>query len=210
MKTPVSDIAFTAEVKKQQQRFGSRGMYERVEQSNGWQSKITDDLKNFIAEMDSFYLATTNSDGQPYIQHRGGAKGFLKPLDENRLAFADFSGNRQYITLGNLQENQKAFIFLMDYKTRRRIKIWGTAKAVENDSKLLDQVLDKDYKARPERVMVFQVEAWDVNCPQHIQQRFTEEDIQSRLETYKTQLEEQIEENRSLRQKIEKMKVSFE
>ena len=116
MKTPVSDIAFTAEVKKQQQRFGSRGMYERVEQSNGWQSKITDDLKNFIAEMDSFYLATTNSDGQPYIQHRGGAKGFLKPLDENRLAFADFSGNRQYITLGNLQENQKAFIFLMDYK----------------------------------------------------------------------------------------------
>jgi hypothetical protein len=160
--------------------------------------------------MDSFYLATTNSDGQPYIQHRGGAKGFLKPLDENRLAFADFSGNRQYITLGNLQENQKAFIFLMDYKTRRRIKIWGTAKAVENDSKLLDQVLDKDYKARPERVMVFQVEAWDVNCPQHIQQRFTEEDIQSRLETYKTQLEEQIEENRSLRQKIEKMKVSFE
>ena len=210
MKTPVSDIAFTAEVKKQQQRFGSRGMYERVEQSNGWQSKITDDLKNFIAEMDSFYLATTNSDGQPYIQPRGGAKGFLKPLDENRLAFADFSGNRQYITLGNLQENQKAFIFLMDYKTRRRIKIWGTAKAVENDSKLLDQVLDKDYKARPERVMVFQVEAWDVNCPQHIQQRFTEEDIQSRLETYKTQLEEQIEENRSLRQKIEKMKVSFE
>ena len=107
MKTPVSDIAFTAEVKKQQQRFGSRGMYERVEQSNGWQSKITDDLKNFIAEMDSFYLATTNSDGQPYIQHRGGAKGFLKPLDENRLAFADFSGNRQYITLGNLQENQQ-------------------------------------------------------------------------------------------------------
>lgn len=207
METPVSDIAFTPAVKKQQERFGSRGMYERVEQSTGWANSVTDDLKYFIAEMDSFYLATTNSKGQPYIQHRGGAKGFLKSIDNNQLAFADFSGNRQYISIGNLQENQKAFIFLMDYKTRRRIKIWGSAKVVENDVDLLEQVLDSDYKGRPERVIVFHVEAWDANCPQHIQQRFTEEDIQYRLENYKTQLENQIEENRLLKQKLEKLKV---
>jgi len=127
--------------------------------------------------MDSFYLSTSNTSGQPYTQHRGGPNGFLKVIDNRTLAFADFSGNRQYITAGNLSENNKAFIFLMDYPSKTRIKIWGTAKVVEDDKELLESLSDSTYKAKLERAIVFTVKAWDVNCRQHIQQRFTEEDI---------------------------------
>jgi len=177
MKHSTSDVAFTPAVKSVQERLGSRELYEKVEQRGGWSETITKDLAGFIALRDSFYLGTASADGQPYIQHRGGPAGFLKVLDENTLAFADYSGNRQYISMGNLEENSRVFLFLMDYPNRRRIKIWGTGKLVEDDEALLTRVSDPDYKARPERVFVFTVSAWDVNCPQHIAPRYTVEEF---------------------------------
>jgi len=175
---PASDLAFTPAVKGIQERLGSRRSYAKMEQGHGWSRTVTANLAGFIAERDSFYLATASAAGQPYAQHRGGKRGFLKVLDESTLAFADFIGNRQYISMGNLSENDRAFIFLMDYPNRRRIKIWGRAEFVENDAALLERLIDVDYKARPERALVFHVEAWDVNCPQHITPRFTEEEIE--------------------------------
>ncbi len=177
MRENVSDIAFTAAVKAVQERKGSRTGYARMEAKGGWQRAVTDELAAFIAERDSFYLGTTSADGQPYIQHRGGPKGFLRVLDETTLAFADFKGNRQYITAGNLTENDKAYIFLMDYANRRRIKIWGRARVVVDDPELLERLADADYEAIPEQAVVFEVEAWDVNCPQHITPRFTEAEM---------------------------------
>ena len=137
MTTIVSDIAFTGSVKAAQQTRGSRNNYERMEQQGGWQNKITPELAAFIAQRDSFYLGTASEAGQPYIQHRGGPRGFMKVLDAGTLGFADFVGNAQYISVGNLDENNKAFIFLMDYPNRRRIKIWGTAEIVEGDTHLI-------------------------------------------------------------------------
>lgn len=175
---PTSDIAFTPAVKALQEKNNSRRSYERMEQMGGWQSEVTDDLKSFLSTMDSFYIGTTNSTGQPYIQHRGGPKGFLKALDKHRLAFADFSGNKQYISIGNLSENSKAFIFLMDYRNQTRIKIWGTAEVVEDDMDLIASLSDANYRAKSERAIVFTINAWDINCRQHIKQRFTAEEIE--------------------------------
>ena len=175
---PASDVAFTPAVKKIQDRLGSRDSYARMEQGRGWSRTITEDLRGFIAGRDSFYLGTATADGQPYIQFRGGKRGFLKVLDEQTLGFADFGGNRQYISMGNLSENDRAHIFLMDYPNRKRIKIWGRAEFVEDDPGLLERLIDADYKARPERAFIFHVEAWDVNCPQHITPRFTREEIE--------------------------------
>ena len=148
-----------------------------MEQKGGWGRTIDDRLAQFVASRDSFYLGTTNGAGQPYIQHRGGPPGFLKQLDARTLAFADFTGNKQYITQGNLEESPQAFIFLMDYANRQRIKIWGRARVVEDDSDLLAQLSHDSYKAKPEQAIVFEIEAWDVNCPQHITQRFAREEI---------------------------------
>ena len=173
----VSDIAFTPAVKAQQVRLGSRLAYEKMEGRGGWSDRVTPELARFIGERDSFYLGTAGADGQPYIQHRGGPKGFLKVVDDQTLAFADFSGNAQYISIGNLMENDKAFIFLMDYPNRKRIKIWGTARYVEDDAALLDELVDPDYGAQPQRAVVFNVSAWDLNCPQHITPRYTVEDL---------------------------------
>ena len=177
MKRPTSDVAFTPAVKSAQERLGSRGIYEKVEQKGGWSETVTDELAEFISLRDSFYLGTASADGQPYIQHRGGPAGFLKVLDGKTLGFADYTGNRQYISMGNLDENDRAFLFLMDYPNRRRIKIWGTAEIVEDDADLLDRVADPEYRARPQRVFVFHVKAWDVNCPQHITPRYTVEEF---------------------------------
>lgn len=165
-----SDIAFTPAVKALQERNGSRHAYARMEQNSGWSSEITDELAAFISERDSFYIATANAQGQPYIQHRGGPAGFLRVLDAKSLAFADFRGNRQYITAGNLKENERAFLFLMDYENRQRIKVWGRARVIDDDAALIARVAPVDYRARPERVVVFDVDAWDANCPQHIPQ----------------------------------------
>jgi uncharacterized protein len=175
--TPSSDVAFTPTVKAIQQRKGSRHGYTQMEARGGWQTTITPDLEGFIGTVRSFYLATANAEGQPYIQHRGGPPGFLHVLDETALALVDFKGNRQFITQGNLEENAKAFIFLMDYARRRRIKIWGSARMIEDDPDLIKRLMPDSYAARPEQVLVFRVDAWDANCPQHIPQRFEAEDV---------------------------------
>jgi uncharacterized protein len=167
-----SDVAFTPAVKEIQTRKGSRHAYAHVEQNGGWRTEIDDNLAAFLADINSLYFATASADGQPYIQHRGGPKGFVKILDKNTLAFADYSGNRQYITQGNLTENPKAHIFLMDYAHRRRVKIWGEARVVDDDPALLQSLMPQGYKARPEQVILFKISAWDTNCPQHIPQKF--------------------------------------
>jgi predicted pyridoxine 5'-phosphate oxidase superfamily flavin-nucleotide-binding protein len=177
-----SDIVFTPTVKAIQERMGSRQAYARQEQAGSWPGTITPELAAFIAEQTSFFLATANRDGQPYIQHRGGPPGFLQVLDSHRLGFADYSGNRQYITLGNLSENPKAALFLIDYVHRRRVKIWGRARAVEDDPALTTALMPKDYRARPERAMLFEVETFDFNCPQHIPQRFEARDVAHAIE----------------------------
>ncbi len=180
--TYASDVAFTEVVKSIQTRKGSRAAYARMEQGGSWEHTITPDLKAEIEAQTSVFLATANGQGQPYIQHRGGPAGFLKVLDEHTIGFADFAGNRQYITQGNLEENPQAHLFLIDYAKRRRIKIWGTALVMEGDNALTRQLMPADYRARPEQVLLFTVAAWDVNCPQHIPQRFEAADVQAAIE----------------------------
>lgn len=199
MTRPVSDIAFTPSVKSAQQKRGSRENYQRMERRGGWQREVTSDLATFIAQRDSLYLGTASAEGQPYIQHRGGARGFLKVIDEKTLGFADFVGNAQYISVGNLDENNRAFIFLMDYPNRRRIKIWGTSEIVENDDTLLRKLTDSDYKGKPQRSFLFHIEAWDSNCPQYIIPRMTEEEFAPVVESMKARLNELEEENQRLR-----------
>ncbi|MBC9877705.1 pyridoxamine 5'-phosphate oxidase [Bradyrhizobium sp. INPA01-394B] len=176
-----SDIAFTPAVKKIQARKGSRRIYERVESKGSWQTSVTPELKKFIEEQRSVFLATASKEGQPTIQHRGGPAGFLRVVDEKTLAFVDYVGNRQYITLGNLSENSKANLLLIDYAHRKRIKIWGTAVVVEDDERLVAALMPEGYHARPEQIIRFTVKAWDVNCPQHIPQRFEAEDVSALL-----------------------------
>jgi uncharacterized protein len=178
-----SDVAFTPAVKQIQARKGSRDAYARVEQHGGWRTEVDENLAAFLADANSLYLATATADGQPYIQHRGGPKGFVKILDRNTLAFADYSGNRQYITQGNLSENPKAHIFLMDYAHRRRVKIWGEARVVDDDAALLKSLIPAGYKARPEQAVVFRIAVWDTNCPQHIPQKFDVADVAAALAT---------------------------
>lgn len=180
--TPASDIAFTPTVKALQARKGSRHAYARMEQGEGWERRITPALRDEIEAQISVMLATANAEGQPYVQHRGGPPGFLHVLDEHTIAFADFAGNRQYITQGNLAENPRAFLFLMDYAARRRIKIWGRARVVESDAALMARLMPTGYAARPEQVVLFEMQAWDVNCPQHIPQRFEAADVQAALQ----------------------------
>lgn len=189
MKKYASDVAFSPAVKRLQEEKGSRSGYARMEEKYGWQETVTENLAHFIGERDSFYFGTANAEGQPYIQHRGGKPGFLKVLDNKTLAFADFSGNRQYITTGNLSENDKAIIFLMDYSKRRRIKIWGRAK-VANDSDLTTRLTDSEYGERPEQVIVFEVDAWDANCPQHISRRYSETEVNEIIAPLKRRIAE--------------------
>ena len=178
---PSSDIAFSPAVKEIQARKGSRRGYARMEEGGSWQTAISPDFARFIEDQISVFLATANKDGQPYIQHRGGPKGFLKVLDDKTIAFVDFAGNRQYITQGNLSENPKAYLFLIDYARRARIKIWGEARVVEGDEALIARLMPEGYKARPEQVIVFTVVAWDSNCPQHIPQRFEAANVAAAL-----------------------------
>ncbi len=176
-----SDIAFTPMVKSLQSQKGSRAAYEKMEERGGWRTRITPDVAEFIEAQTSIFMATANGQGQPYIQHRGGPAGFLKILDETTIAFADFSGNRQYISFGNLSENPKAYLFMIDYANRQRIKFWGEAEIVEDDEALLARLMPKDYKARPERAILFKLAAYDFNCPQHIPQRFEARDVAAAL-----------------------------
>jgi predicted pyridoxine 5'-phosphate oxidase superfamily flavin-nucleotide-binding protein len=172
-----SDIAFTPAVKGIQADKGSRSSYARMERSGSWETTVTPELEAFLADLDMFYLGTANAQGQPYIQYRGGSPGFLKKIDEKTVGVADFGGNRQYITLGNLSENPKAFIFLMDYARSQRIKLWGHARVVEGDPALLERLRDSSYLGKVERAILFEIEAWDVNCPQHIHKRFSQRQV---------------------------------
>ncbi len=177
MTTAISDIAFTPAVKAEQTRRGSRTAYARMAEKGDWSDTVDDRLAAFIAERDSFYFGTASADGQPYIQHRGGRAGFLKVLDGSTLAFADYAGNRQFLSLGNLAENPKAFIFLMDYAGRRRIKIWGRARVVEDDPGLIAGLVGDEPDADVDRAIGFEIEAWDRNCPQFITPRHTDAEI---------------------------------
>ena len=181
VQTYSSDVAFTPAVKAVQTRKGSRDGYARVEANGGWRTEIDENLAGFLAETNSFFFATASAGGQPYIQHRGGPKGFVKIIDKNTIAFADYSGNRQYITQGNLSENPKAHIFVMDYAHRRRVKIWGEARVVDDDPALTKALMPQGYKARPEQVILFRISAWDTNCPQHIPQKFDAADVAAAL-----------------------------
>lgn len=184
MKTDANpaDPVFSAAVKAVQARKGSREAYARMGRTRRWRHQITPELKTFIESLTSVFLATASADGQPYIQHRGGPAGFLRVLDAHHLAFVDFAGNRQYISQGNLTENPKAYLFLIDYAEQRRIKVWGTARVVEGDAALVEQLMPAGYAARPEQVIVFEVNAWDENCSQHIPQRFDAADLRTAIE----------------------------
>ncbi|MBZ9857766.1 pyridoxamine 5'-phosphate oxidase family protein [Mesorhizobium sp. CA13] len=195
-----SDVAFTPTVKAVQARKGSRQAYSRVEERGGWQSEITSDLAAFIGMQTSVFLSTANGVGQPYIQHRGGPAGFLKVLDEKTIGFADFAGNRQFITQGNLADNPQAFLFLIDYAHRRRVKIWGSARVVEGDAELMARLMPRDYAARPEQVILFTVATWDANCPQHIPQRFEAADVAAALAERDRRIERLEQEVARLRQ----------
>lgn len=178
-----SDVAFTPAVKALQERKGSRSAYARMEQGHGWNTVVTPELEDWLQRQTSFYLATANAQGQPYIQHRGGPPGFLQVLNDHTLAFADFRGNRQYISAGNLSENPQTFIFTMDYAQRQRIKLWGRARVVEDDPVLLQRLVVPGYAGRAEQAMVFALTAWDANCPQHIPQKFDAADVEQALQS---------------------------
>jgi len=201
-----SDVAFTPVVKAIQARKGSREAYAHVEKNGGWRTEIDDNLAGFLANANSFYMATATKDGQPYIQHRGGPKGFIKILDKNTIAFADYAGNQQYLTQGNLSENPKAHIFIMDYAHRRRVKIWGEARVIEDDAALTAALMPKGYRARPEQVIVFKIAAWDTNCPQHIPQKFDATDVAAAMGEASAKIEEKDKRIAELEAELEKLK----
>ena len=197
-----SDVAFTPTVKRLQARKGSRHAYSRLEERGAWNTRITPDLAEFIAAQTSIFLATANTEGQPYIQHRGGPPGFLRVLDDQTIGLADFAGNRQYITQGNLADNPKAHLFLIDYAHRRRVKIWGEARVVEDDAELTAKLMPDGYKARAEQAILFTVTAWDANCPQHIPQRFDAANVAAALAERDQRIQALEAEIRQLRQAV--------
>jgi len=193
-----ANLVFPPAAQKAQAERGSAKLNER-RIADGFPDKITPELAAFIGQQDTVFLATATADGAPYIQHRGGPKGFIKVLDDKTLGFADYQGNRQYITLANLSENEHAFLFLLDPARRQRIKLWGRARVVEDDAALVERLFDSGYKARPERAILFTVEAWDVNCASHIVTRFTEAEIEQALATVQAKIAELETENARLR-----------
>jgi predicted pyridoxine 5'-phosphate oxidase superfamily flavin-nucleotide-binding protein len=184
------DVMFSPAVKAEQTRLGSRSMFE----GRDFKSEITDDLRQFLAVVDTFFFATASAAGRPYVQHRGGPPGFLKPIGTHMLAFADFAGNRQYITLGHLKENDRAHIFIPHFATQQRVKLWGRARVVEGDLALMERLVDPTYKARPERAIVFTLEAWDANCRQHIVPRYSEAEIAPAIDRLAQRIKELEEE----------------
>jgi predicted pyridoxine 5'-phosphate oxidase superfamily flavin-nucleotide-binding protein len=199
MNAPSSDIAFTPAVKALQAERGSRSNYQKMESRGGFRTEITEDLAQFLASVDTAYLATTNAAGQPYAQHRGGPKGFIRILGPKTLGFADYRGNRQYVTTGNLAENDRAFLFLMDYAHRRRVKLWGRAR-VSDDPQVIARLMPEGYQAKPEQAILFEVEAWDINCPQHIPQKVDASDVERVLGELQRRIAELEAENAALRE----------
>ncbi len=206
-RTYSSDIAFTPTVKAIQQRKGSREAFAHVEQNGGWRTEIDDRLAGLLANTNSFYLATATADGQPYIQHRGGPKGFIRILDKHTIAFADYAGNQQFLTQGNLSENAKAHIFIMDYAHRRRVKIWGEARVIEDDPALTQALMPKGYRARPEQVIMFRIAAWDTNCPQHIPQKFDAADVAAAMAEASAKIEERDKRIMELEEELATLKA---
>jgi predicted pyridoxine 5'-phosphate oxidase superfamily flavin-nucleotide-binding protein len=177
---PSSDIAFTPAVKAVQAARGSRAAYAKIEARGGFRTLVDEGLASFLRDVDTAYLATASAAGQPYAQHRGGPKGFIRVLGPRLVGWADYAGNRQYVSTGNLAENDKAFLFLMDYAHRRRIKLWGRAR-ISDDPELIAGLMPADYHAQAEQAVLFDVEAWDANCPQHIPQKFDAADVATAL-----------------------------
>jgi predicted pyridoxine 5'-phosphate oxidase superfamily flavin-nucleotide-binding protein len=192
------DVMFSPAVKAEQVRLGSREAFE----DRDWQTEITDDLRQFLAAIDTFFFATASADGRPYIQHRGGPAGFLKPIGSHMLAFADFAGNRQYITLGHLKENDRAHIFILHYATQQRLKLWGRARVIEDDAELMERLVDPSYKAKPQRAIAFRIEAWDINCRQHIVARYTEAEIAPAVNQLTQRIKELEEEVARLKDRV--------
>jgi predicted pyridoxine 5'-phosphate oxidase superfamily flavin-nucleotide-binding protein len=203
MPSPTSDIAFTPAVRALQAKRGSRAAYAKMEARGGFRTMIDDDLIAFLAQVDTAYLATASADGRPYAQHRGGPKGFIRAIDAHTIGFADFAGNRQYISTGNLTENDRAFLFLMDYAHRRRIKLWGRARVVEGDTALEARLTPEGVQTRPEQTILFTVEAWDSNCPKHIPQKFDGADVASALDRLQGRIASLEAENARLQRQLE-------
>jgi predicted pyridoxine 5'-phosphate oxidase superfamily flavin-nucleotide-binding protein len=197
MSAPSSDIAFTARIKAIQAERGSRANYARMEERGGFRTELTDDLAQFLAAIDTAFLATANAAGQPYVQHRGGPKGFIKILGPKTLGFADYRGNRQYISTGNLAENDRAFLFLMDYAHKRRVKLWGRGR-ISDDPQVIAALMPAGYGAKPEQAILFEVEAWDINCPQHIPQKVDAGDVEQVLLELQARIAKLEEENATL------------
>ena len=193
-----AEIVFTPAAQREQVARGSATGYAK-KMAGGFPDRVTPDLAGFLAELDTAFLATVSADRTPYIQHRGGPKGFIKAIDDKTLAFADFAGNRQYITLSNLAGNDRAYLFLLDFANRQRIKVWGRARVVENDPALMKRLVDPSYRARPERAILFTVEAWDTNCSQHITERYTQNEIAIATEGLRQRLAALEAENARLR-----------
>ena len=193
-----SDIVFPAAARRAQAERGSARVYEK-KIAAGYPDRATPDLKGFIAALDTAFLATVSAAGAPYIQHRGGPKGFIKVLDDRTLGFADFAGNRQYITISNLAGNDRAYLFLLDFANRQRIKIWGRARVAENDPALMERLVDSGYRARPERAILLTIEAWDVNCSQHITERYTQGEVATAVAGLRERIVELEAENARLR-----------
>jgi predicted pyridoxine 5'-phosphate oxidase superfamily flavin-nucleotide-binding protein len=195
-------LVFTPVVKALQERYGSRRQYARMEGGGTSRDRLGPDESAFIAERDSFYMATVGSTGWPYVQHRGGPRGFLKVIDDSRVAFADFRGNRQYVSTGNLATDNRVAIIMVDYPRQARLKLLGRAEVFEGEqaSEWIERLRDPGYKAVIERVYVIQVEAFDWNCPQHITPRFTADQIQEALAPFELRMQELERENKKLRE----------
>ena len=194
-----SDVAFSPAVKKVQHARRSRAAYARMEKGGGFETTVTDDLRGFLRQIDTAFLATASADGQPYVQHRGGPKGFIRALDDRTLAFVDFVGNRQFVSTGNLSENDRVCLFLIDYAHRRRVKVWGTARTVPATDELIAALAEPGYRMRPEQILLMTVSAWDANCPQHIPQKLDAAEVQGAIEKLQARIAELEAENRRLR-----------
>jgi len=208
MTKPFGSFVFTPVVKSLQEKYGSRRQYARLEESGGTAKGLGPDEREFLSERDNFYMASIGETGWPYVQHRGGPKGFLKVIDPNTIAFADFRGNRQYITAGNLMTDNRVAVIMVDYPRQARLKILGHAELIEGEKakEWIAKVADPDYKATIERVFVIRVEAFDWNCPQHITPRFTEEEIQDALGPAEKRMSALEQENKNLRDEIAKLR----
>lgn len=197
-----SDVVFTVSVKAVQARRGSRERLRRM----GFSTRLTPALMEHVAERDCAYLGTASAAGQPYIQHRGGPPGFIRQVAENALGFADYRGNQHYVTTGNLLENPRAFLFLMDYEERHRVKIWGTARVVDDDPGLLARLMPPDYPVRPLQAILFEVAAWDSSCPAHIPRKLGAERVAGRVQALEAQIEALRRRNLELAGEVDRLR----